>query len=343
MSTIDRQVQVQIQEDPALGQEIVSRHILITGATGFVGTWLLKYLEAAYRTFKGDGSVHLLARSFSSAHKDLAKQCKHVKLIPRDLRSLDQYQIPQVDLVLHTATPSTQPGGANPDRELSDIILEGQDALVRSVCKSRPRFLFTSSGAVYGPNQGRSHSFAEDDFVGHDPLGTSVYAESKRLAERRLAIAHDYAEIELVVARLFAFSGPFLPLSAHFAIGNFIRDVAENSEIVVASDGRSWRSYLYGADMARWIFTVALAGEPRTAYNIGSSRALTIADLANIVNSVLGGRGVKIVGQPREDVLVDNYTPNVKRAKDTLQLREIVSLEDAILTTYEWGKECGLL
>ena len=96
--------------------------------------------------------------------------------------------------------------------------------------QKKVRVVFTSSGAVYG---------AQDALISHVPetyLGApdvlspgSAYAEGKRVAEFLLAQSAFEGFVEAIFARLFAFSGPGLPLDRHFAIGNFVADAINRS------------------------------------------------------------------------------------------------------------------
>lgn len=330
-----------ICSNDALANFFSTRQVLLTGGTGFVGTWLLRALDALYKNFGGVGSTTVIARSFRPEQQNLSSENKRLKLLERDIRQLQLKELRGFEVVFHAATPSMSPKSPRADIELSKTIVEGQQSLLQSLTPSYPRFVFVSSGAVYGDSRGRKSSFRESDFVGVDPLKASAYGESKRLAEHRLSLAHDVGEIDLTVARLFAFSGPFLPWDAHFAIGNFIRDAANKRKIIVKSDGLSQRSFMHGSDLAAWLLTIAAKGDSRSAYNVGSSRYLTIAQLANTVNDVLEGCGVEIIGPPRPQEEIDNYTPNIEKPKRELNLVESVTLEESIVASYLWGLKNG--
>jgi dTDP-glucose 4,6-dehydratase len=137
-----------------------------------------------------------------------------------------------------------------------------------------------------------------------------------------------------IIARLFAFTGPVLPLSVNFAVGNFIRDVMSGGPVVIQGDGTAYRSYLYAADLAIWLWTLLLEGQNARPYNVGSPDAISIFDLAQMV--VANTR-------PETQILVhgnegsDFYVPSVARAASELNLRPLIPLDEGIRRMYEWN------
>jgi nucleoside-diphosphate-sugar epimerase len=99
----------------------------------------------------------------------------------------------------------------------------------------------------------------------------------------------------------------------------------------VGGDGTPFRSYLYGADLATWLWTLLARGQPARAYNVGSERAISIAELARLVARVLGvTRGVEVAGTPVAGRPAERYVPSTRRAREELGLDEGWTLEEAV-------------
>jgi dTDP-glucose 4,6-dehydratase len=146
-------------------------------------------------------------------------------------------------------------------------------------------------------------------------------------------------DLQPTIARCFAFVGPYLPLNAHFAIGNFVRDALQRSPVRVLGDGTPWRSYLYGSDLAAWLWTILLRGTASRPYNVGSPTALKIADIARAVASeVEPPVPVTIAQNAVPDARTHRYVPDTMRAMDELNTQQTVPLNSAIQRTLAWHK-----
>ena len=203
-----------------LWEELRRARVFVTGGTGFFGCWLLETALSANERLSLGLEVTVLARDYGKFVRKAPHLATHPRLrfIEGNVRSFE-FPDGEFSHIVHAATDSTLKLTPENRAQVSETIVEGTRRVLRFAdrCGSR-RLLFTSSGAVYGP-QPSDMPLIHEDYEAQDL--TSAYAEGKRVAEE-LCMQSDAVEPE--IARCFAFVGPHLPLDAHFAIGNFIAD-----------------------------------------------------------------------------------------------------------------------
>lgn len=314
--------------------------LFLTGGTGFFGRTLLRHLDGLARQGSNPYRVTVMTRSvagFLTAYPEFAG-LSWLSFHEGDILT-GAAAFPQGDTfshVLHAAADST----LGPQMRLLDrfdqIVIGTRNVLDFAVRAGAERFLLTSSGGVYGAQPPELDVIPETYHGMPDPLiAGNTYSVAKRQAEHLCALYADKTGLEVVVARCFAFVGPDLPLDAHFAIGNFIRDALRGSDIVVHGDGTPVRSYLDQADLAHWLLTLLARGRSGEAYNVGSDEAVTIAELAELVCRLLAPTStVRLLRKPGADTAIRNrYLPSIAKAKDELGLAVATSLEAAIRKT----------
>jgi len=325
-----------------LWPEARGQRFFITGGTGFVGTWLTESLLWANRRLGLDLSAVLLTRrpdAFRARSPHLAGD-PSVTLLPGDATGF-ACAPGRFHFVIHAATERYFPPDVqNPASTLERDLAATRRVLELARASETRRFLFTSSGAVYG-KQPPSLTHVPEDYPGA-PAPTdadSAYGQGKRISEFLCSTYGRVFGFDAAIARLFAFVGPYLPLDEHYAVGNFIRDAMAGGPVRVAGDGTPYRSYLYAADMAIWLWTILFRGEPGSSYNVGSADALTIAGLARRVVSVLAPEAeIQVARQSTPGVPALRYVPATERAERELGLRCWVPLEEGVRRTGDWWR-----
>ena len=322
---------------PRLHAALDGKRLLLTGGTGFFGKWLLALLQRLNATGT-QVQANVVSRDptrFLGAHPEHADQA-WLHWIAADLRDLGARQDRPVDLVLHAATDTSSRAHEQPLEIFSSIVDGTRCVLEYAHRNGARRLLLTGSGAQYGAIPDGQPA-AEAALLACDSLlAQSIYGESKRMQETLAAVYMQQTGIEVVMTRCFAFSGPGLALDGHFAIGNFVRDALSGHGITLNSSGQAVRSYLHGADLAVWLLILLSEGRAGHAYNVGSDRPVSVAELARLVRLQLApGAPLRILGQA--DGPRSYYVPAVDEAR-ALGLAPWTSLEDSIDAMAAWAK-----
>jgi len=328
-----------LRQTAGLWDELRGQRIFITGGTGFFGCWLLETFVHATDTLGLGATAVVLTRDAEAFRRKAPHLASHPALHFHvgDVRSF-KFPDGSFSHIVHAGTTSS---ASEPPRVLLDTIVQGTSrTLDFAVHCGAKKFLFCSSGAVYG-KQPAGITHVSEEFLGApDPLDSgSAYGEGKRLAELLCCVYAREFGIQVKIARCFAFVGPYLSLDAHFAIGNFIRDGLAGGPIRVSGDGTPYRSYLYAADLAVWLWSILFSGASCRAYNVGSNVETTIAALAATVAQMFGqGMKVSIARQGNPEQVPERYVPCTERALEDLGLRPIIDLEEAIRRTIAWQR-----
>lgn len=335
-------------------EELRGERIFITGATGFFGCWLLETFAWANRRLNLRAAAAILSRNPAQLwHKAPHLKLESIEAVPADVRNFTS-PTGTFSHVIHAAAESSTDLNSRAPQQMFDTIVDGTRRCLEFAAHAHTRkFLFVSSGAVYGKQPPDLSHIPEEFAGGPDPLDpASAYAEGKRAAELLCVLAAREFGLQPKIARCFAFVGPYMKLDAHFAVGNFIRDYLEGQAIRVQGDGTTVRSYMYASDLMTWLWTILFRGQSGSAYNVGSEDAISIADLAREVASIprdahqvssLPSRGgcdiqVEIARKPVPGVPAPRYVPSTRRARKELGLTCSVPLRDAIQRTIAWNR-----
>lgn len=320
-------------------------HLFITGGTGFFGIWLLESLLWANET-RGLGlRVTVLSRSPERFLNERAPHLKGRAGLAFVAGSMTDFPFPAdpCSHIIHAASETNPEQSSDWAQRHIDGALEGTRRLIEMANRHQSQaLLITTSGSVYLPP---TDTLVDDRYVeGPGSLADyaserMVYGQSKRMMEIMTSVAAQQSGFRALIARAFAFVGPYLSLEANYAIGNFLRDALAGRDIVVGGDGTPLRSYLYAADLALWLLRILVRGHSGVPYNVGGDEAVSIGALAHRVAQVSGGNSaVQIKGVPVPGAKPSAYLPSLVRAREQLGLDVYVPLEEAIARTLEWHR-----
>lgn len=294
-------------------------NILVTGATGLIGGCVVDLLMAREpHRF----SVYAAGRNKDRAEKRFAAYLDNPNF---HFLSFDVIEPLSIDIDFHYIIDAAS--GASPSLYATDPVgvmkanIYGVDNLLSyGKAHNLQKFVYVSSGEVYGEGDGRA--FAEDYSGYVNPLlARSCYPSSKRAAETLAVCYAQQYGINVSIARPSHVYGPYFSPSDNRVYAQFIRNVLAKEDIVMKSEGSQYRSWCYVIDCATAILYLLLKGENGAAYNIADAQSnITIRSLAEMIADI--GQQKVVIKLP-EDAEKAGYSVVTKAVFDTTLLESL--------------------
>lgn len=311
-------------------EELRGSRILVTGATGFVGTWLLTLLSHLNDRHAFGVEVTALARRPSRLEEQapfLAAR-SDIKRLMADIR---QYiEAPAgTNWILHAAAVPDSRHHATSPIETASVIADGTARVMQMAEQAEDlrRLLHYSSGLVPG-----RYSQEADGRVG----ASSVYTEAKGYSEALCAAYRTQARLPIVITRPYTFLGPFQALDAPWAANNFLHAALNGQPLKLLGSGETARSYLYGSDMAVLSLLQLVQGKSGETYDLGGTDAIPLIELAQTVVAQ-AGRPLEIrVNTAGRDVGASRLVPNMEKSLKAFGFRPAFNPAEAIGRTLAW-------
>lgn len=272
-------------------------NILVTGATGLIGSCLVEVLMAHpnkdYHVYASGRDETRAMQRFSKYTTEPTFHFFHYD-VTRPLKGDVDFQY-----VIHAASNASPNYFATKPVDVIKANIEGLAHLMDYGLEHElRRLLFISSGEVYGEGDGR---FFTEDYSGYVDCTSvrSCYPSSKRAAESLcVAYAQQYG-IDVSIARLSHVFGPNFTESDNRVYAQFVRNILRGEDIVMKSSGEQFRSWCYVVDCVSAILHILLKGKKGQAYNVADNNSnISIKELAETI-AELGNRKV-IIDIPSE-------------------------------------------
>ncbi|MBO9688657.1 MAG: NAD-dependent epimerase/dehydratase family protein [Mitsuaria chitosanitabida] len=310
--------------------QLSGRRVVVTGAGGFLGGYLVRTLLALHRLGCVAQPLHVVAlvRNVDRARErfsDLA-QDGQLEFMAWDLNTIAVPDLGDVHYVLHAASQaSPRFYGTDPVGTLLPNTV-GTAALLEALRRSAdPKgFLFVSSSEVYGAVNSTAGLKEADYGVVNPTQVRACYAESKRAGETTCVSFHHQHGIPTWIVRPFHTYGPGLTAEDGRVFSDFTYNVLRNEDIVMNSDGTARRAFCYASDAVAGFFAVLLRGEAGTAYNVANAGAeMSVMEFAELMVGLFPEKGLRV--DRRVDTSSPNYMPSAynRLVPDTARLESL--------------------
>lgn len=315
-----------------------SARILIAGGTGFVGTWLTSTLLKANDVMSLDLELVLVSRNHKRAAARINSRAGDaLRVVESGLESLSlHHQEFEAGFthIIHAANSTANLASiTNIDSYIHDARKSTENLLtIASTCATPPVFMHLSSGAVYGLTAREKWTIAESAQLEEENPFKEPYGHIKRVNESLVERATSEGRIQGTNPRLFAFSGPHIPLDQHFAIGNFMKTALLGEQITMLGNPLTTRSYLYPTDLVEWLLAV-LQTPTIEPVHIGSDIPLEMREIASTISKVF--ENVE-VSEGDVNIAPNHYVPETTQTRATYGLSQRIFLDEAIQRWRSW-------
>lgn len=300
-------------------EKLVGKRILITGATGLIGSSLIKLLTDLNKTKNTNITIYALVRNKNILQEKFPNIKNDLNIIESDV--CDTINV-GVDYIIHAASPAHPLAYSTMPVDVMKANLLGTINMLELAKQNKAKLVFISSGEIYGISDNINAAFKENEYGYTDILNPrSCYPESKRAAETLCSCYHSQFGVSAKIARLCHVYGPLISNSNTRADSQFLRNVINGQNIVMKSNGQQIRSFCYVNDAVEGILYILIKGNDGEAYNIANKNSIaTVREYAEILASI---GNVKIENDYPKDVENKGYSKISRAVLDSTKLENL--------------------
>lgn len=307
-------------------EKLKDKSILISGATGLIGSFLVDVIMQKNKNFDLNCKVYALGRTVEKS-KERFEYCWEDKLfqfIPFDINQpLKRNDLKQINYVIHLAS-NTHPKAYSTDPIGTVItnVIGTHNLLEFAVEHNAERFVFASTCEIYGENRGDIDKF-DEKYLGYIDCNTlrAGYPESKRCGEALCQAYISQKNIDIVIPRLTRTYGATMLMSDTKALSQFIKKGLAEEDIVLKSEGTQYYSYTYVADAVSGLLTVMLNGKNGEAYNIADEKSnITLKELAQLIANYANKN---VIFELPDEIEKAGYSKATKAILDSTKLQQL--------------------
>ena len=314
MDMINRDIQ-SILDRKDLFAPLAGTRVLVTGATGLIGSMLIRTLKAADRNDSLGMQIIGQCRSREKAEEVLGNDAKEIKLV-------STYDEP-CDWIIHTVSPTKSMFFLEHPVETIKASVESTMKVLESATRNKAGVVYLSSMEQYGVPYKPGENMTEDKVGAIDHLNIrSSYSESKRLCECLCVSYYSEYGTDVKIARLAQTFGTGADLSDNRMPMQFARSAMEKRDIVLRTEGKSISNFVYITDAITGILMILIKGMSGQAYNVCNDKETrSVKDIADLVaNEISAGEIKVLVDIPKTNM---GFAPDVSMYLNSDKLRKL--------------------
>ncbi len=307
-------------------EQLDNRTVLVTGASGMIGSQLVKALLYCNNIRNTKIKVIALVRNMDKAREVFESflSDENLKLVKGDI--LTELTFTEtIDYIIHGASVTgSRDFVESPVDTIRTAVAGSMNLLELARIKNVKSFVYLSSLEIYGVTDPDLAAVKEEDYGYLDPISVrSSYSESKRMVECLCAAYHKQYGVPAKIARLSQTFGAGVEYDDTRVYAQFARCIIEKKDIVLHTKGDTVRNYCYTRDAVKAILHILVNGVNGEAYNVANmSTAISIREMALLLIEQYPEAGIKLVYKI-EDEQKFGYNPTVKIKLDTSKLQTL--------------------
>lgn len=285
-----------------------NKTVLISGANGMLPSYMVETLLFLNQKYGYNVKVIALVRNIEKAKKVFAEYDGNPRLeyLAQDVSMPIKYD-GKVDFMVHAASQAAPSYyGVDPVGTFKANTLGTINMLELAKEKNVEGLLYFSTGSVYGDIPGEK-VLLDENMPGNVNIleVRNCYAESKRAGENACVCYNYQYQVPTKIIRIFHTFGPKVNLNDGRVFSDFCKNILNNENILLKSDGSAKRSFLYVADAVIAYFKVLLDGENAKAYNVGGDEAheISIKDLSEMLVALYPEKKLQVIFDINKDDL----------------------------------------
>ena len=307
-------------------EQFKNKVFLVTGGTGYLGSFLIKSLLYCNDYLKLNLRIIAQVRNLEKAKQIFQELCNHSSLefLVMDFCKDELRLYENVDYIIHTVAVTESKVMIQKPVETIYSSLKSIEKILEYSVENRPEsIVYVSSMEMYGSVDDRQ-DVTENVLGVIDPLEVrSDYPESKRMSENLcVAYCNEY-KVNVKIARLAQTFGSGILKGENRVFAQFARCVINSNDIVLHTTGESDGNYCYISDVIKGLLLILLEGESGNAYNIANEKMHTsIKGMAElVVNEIAMSKiGIKF-DIPEKNIF--GYAAPVKMKLNSSKLRAL--------------------